>query len=125
MGRLSRIGLKTLGDVPFLGGLSRVSLKALGDISKRNGLKGLNQKGWLLRIRDLSTDYGLGSLLRHLKIQTSKIFCRPMKLFSLSQLIRNKNELSSLSLLWSAYSLGASGGVLMDGWRIVHLVRLP
>ena len=96
--------LGTLRDIPFLGRPSRISLKALGDISKGNGLKGMNQEGRLLGIRDLSTDYGLGSLLGHLRIQTSRCFCRPMKLSSISRLIRSENELrsfwlSSLSLL--------------------------
>ena len=110
MGRPNGIGFKTLGGIPFLGRLSRVRLRALGDVSKENGLKGLNQEGWLLDIRDLSTDYGLGSLLGHLRIQTSRCSCRSMKLSTFSRLVRSKNELSSfrlssLSLLWSAHSL--------------------
>ena len=99
------ISLGTLRDIPFLGRPSRVNLEALGDTSKWNGLKGLKQEGWLLGIRDLSTDYRLSSLLGHLKIRTSNCFCCSMKLSSLSRLAKSENELSNLSLLWSAHSL--------------------
>ena len=78
-----------------MGRLSRISLKALRDISKGNGLKGLNQEGWLLGIRDLSTDCRLGSLLRHLRIHTSRCFCRLVRLSSFRRLARTDNELSS------------------------------
>ena len=68
---------------PAIREIAFASFKALRNISKGNGLKGLNQEGRLLGIRDLSTDCGLGSLLRHLKIQTFRCFCHPMKLSSL------------------------------------------
>ena len=93
--RLSKISLEALRDIPFLGRLSRISLGALGDINKGNGLKRLNKEGRLLGTRDLSTDCRLGNLLRHLRIQTSRRFCRLMRLSSLSRLAGDDNELSS------------------------------
>ena len=95
LGGLSRISFRALGDIPFLGRLGRINLGALRDISKGNALKGLNKDGWLLGTRDLSTDRRLSSLLRHLGIQTSRCFCRIMRLSSFSRLARNDDDLSS------------------------------